>query len=156
MADSNNINQEERPYVSSITTTPLTTGVPGRRSGKAFTQDDLINLQNRQVNPNEIKPGKTYLSDVEGDLTGRYDRVIYGGNNEDAWGAQQSVLSKGVNGVLKGTNLAATTIVGGFASLGGAISSMFTGRLADIWDNPVMQRIDEWNEKVDQEYLPNY
>ena len=156
MADSNNINQEERPYVSSITTTPLTTGVPGRRSGKALTQDDMINLQNRQVNPNEIKPGKTYLSDVEGDLTGRYDRVIYGGNNEDAWGAQQSVLSKGVNGVLKGTNLAATTIVGGFASLGGAISSMFTGRLADIWDNPVMQGLDKWNEKVDQEYLPNY
>jgi hypothetical protein len=164
MPDSNNINQAGQPYVrgprtpnvGSINTTPLFTGAPGLNTGKALSQDDMINLQNGQINPNEIKPGKTYLSDVAGDLTGRYDTVIYGANNEDAWGAQQSTLSKGINGVLKGTSLAATTIVGGFATLGGAISSMFTGRLADIWDNPVMQGIDKWNEKLDQEYLPNY
>ena len=144
------------PNVGSIDTTPLSTGFPGQRSGKALSQDDMINMQNGQLDPNEIRPGKTYLSDVEGDLTGRYDTVIYGANNEDAWGAQQSIISKGVNGILKGTNLAATTIIGGFASMGGAVSSLFTGRLADIWDNPIMQGIDEWNEKVDQEYLPNY
>jgi len=144
------------PNIGSITTTPLTTGFPGLRTGKPLSQDDRINLQNSQLNPNEVRPGKTYLADVAGDLTGRYDTVIYGANNEDAWGAQQSVLSKAVNGILKGTNLAATTVVGGFATMGGAISSLFTGRLADIWDNPVMQGIDKWNEKVDQEYLPNY
>jgi hypothetical protein len=164
MPDPKNINQAGQPYVrgpltpnvGSINTSPLTTGFPGLRSGKPLSQDDRINLQNRQVDPNEIKPGKTYLSDVASDLTGRYDTVIYGANNEDAWGAQQSVLSKGVNGILKGTNLAATTVLGGFATLGGAVSSIFTGRLSDIWDNPAMQAIDEWNEKVDQEYLPNY
>jgi hypothetical protein len=144
------------PNVGSIDTTPLTTGFPGLRSGKALSQDDRINMMNSQINPNDLKPGKTYLSDVAGDLTGRYDTVVYGANNEDAWGAQQSTLSKGVNGILKGTNLAATTVVGGFATVGGAVSAMFTGRLADIWDNPVMQGIDKWNEKVDQEYLPNY
>ena len=164
MPDPKNPNLYGQPYVrgplnpniGSITTSPLTTGFPGLRTGRPLSQDDRINLQNSQVNPNEIKPGKTYLADVASDLTGRYDTVIYGANNEDAWGAQQSVLSKGVNGILKGTNLAATTIVGGFATLGGAISSLFTGRLADIWDNPVMQGIDKWNEKVDQKYLPNY
>jgi len=164
MPDPTNPNLYGQPYVKgpdpinigSINSAPLSTGFPGSRSGKALSQDDMINLQNRQVDPNEIKADKTYLSDVASDLTGRYDTVIYGANNEDAWGAQQSWLDKGVNGVLKGTNLAATTVVGGFATVGGAISSIFTGRLADIWDNPVMQEIDKWNEKVDQEYLPNY
>lgn len=162
MPDPTNPNLAGQPYVRGPlnpnvgSINPIKTGFPGQRTGKPLTQDDMINLQNRQINPNEIKPGKTYLADVAGDLTGRYDTVIYGANNEDAWGAQQSVLSKGVNGILKGTNLAATTIIGGFATLGGAISSMFTGRLADIWDNPVMQGLDKWNEKVDQEYLPNY
>ena len=164
MPDPKNPNLAGQPYVrgplnpniGSITTTPFTTGFPGLRTGRPLSQDDRINLQNRQVDPNEIKPGKTYLADVASDLTGRYDTVIYGANNEDAWGAQQSILSKGVNGILKGTNLAATTVVGGFATMGGAISSLFTGRLSDIWDNPVMQGIDKWNEKVDQEYLPNY
>jgi hypothetical protein len=108
MPDPKNINQAGQPYVrgpltpniGSINTSPLTTGFPGLRSGKPLSQDDRINLQNRQINPNEINPGKTYLSDVASDLTGRYDTVIYGSNNEDAWGAQQSVLSKGVNGIL--------------------------------------------------------
>jgi hypothetical protein len=144
------------PNVGSINTTPLSTGFPGQRSGRPLTQDERLSMLDKQEDPNLIKPGKTYLSDVEGDLTGRYDTVVYGANNEDAWGAQQSILSKGVNGILKGTNLAATTVVGGFGTAAGAISSMFTGRLADIWDNPIMQGIDKWNEKVDQEYLPNY
>ena len=162
MPDPTNPNLYGQPYVRGPITpnlgsiNPIRTGFPGLQSGKALTPDDMINLQNRQVDPNEIRPGKTYLSDVAGDLTGRYDTVIYGANNEDAWGAQQSIISKGVNGILKGTNLAATTVVGGFATMGGAISSLFTGRLADIWDNPIMQGIDKWNEKVDQEYLPNY
>jgi hypothetical protein len=144
------------PNVGSITTTPLTTDFPGLRSGRALSQDDRINMMNGQINPNDVKPGKTYLSDVAGDLTGRYDTVVYGANNENAWGQQQSWLAKGTNGILKGTNLAATTVVGGFATVGGAVSAIFTGRLADIWDNPVMQGIDKWNNKVDQEYLPNY
>ena len=162
MPDPTNPNLYGQPYVKGPdpinigSINPISTGFPGSRSGKALSQDDMINLQNRQINPNEIGANKTYLSDVASDLTGRYDTVIYGANNEDAWGAQQSWLDKGVNGVLKGTNLAATTVVGGFATVGGAISSIFTGRLADIWDNPVMQEIDKWNEKVDQEYLPNY
>jgi hypothetical protein len=146
MPDPTNPNLYGQPYVKGPdpinigSINPVNTGFPGSRSGKALSQDDMINLQNRQINPNEIGANKTYLSDVASDLTGRYDTVIYGANNEDAWGAQQSWLDKGVNGVLKGTNLAATTVVGGFATVGGAISSIFTGRLADIWDNPVMKK----------------
>jgi hypothetical protein len=53
------------PNVGSIDTTPLTTGFPGLRSGRALSQDDRINMMNSQINPNDVDPGKTYLSDVE-------------------------------------------------------------------------------------------
>lgn len=77
-------------------------------------------------------------------------------DQEDFAAYGQSELDKAANGLLKGTNLAATTVAGGFASLGGAATSIFTGRLSDIWDNPIHRALDEWNEKVDNEYLPNY
>jgi hypothetical protein len=68
----------------------------------------------------------------------------------------QSRAMQAVNGTLKGLNLAATTVAGGFGMLYGAVKSPFTGRLADIWDNEVMQGLDKWNNEVDQNYLPNY
>ena len=77
-------------------------------------------------------------------------------NIEDLYSYNQGLISKGVNGMLKGANLAGTTIVGGFAALGGALASPFTGKLSTIWDNPVMNALDEWNNEVDQVYLPNY
>jgi hypothetical protein len=75
---------------------------------------------------------------------------------EDFAGYGQSGFDKAKNGVLKGLNLAATTVAGGFAVLGGAAIAPFTGRLVDIWDNPGMRAIDDWNNKVDNEFLPNY
>ncbi len=77
-------------------------------------------------------------------------------NEEDFYAQRQSAFSKGTNGILKGVNLAATTIAGGFGMVGGLANSAFSGRLADVWDNPVMRELDEWNEKVDNQYLPNY
>lgn len=75
---------------------------------------------------------------------------------EDQKAYAQSAWDKATNGVLKGLNLTATTIAGGFGMLYGAAKSPFTGRLADIWDNEVMRGLDEWNNEVDQVYLPNY
>ena len=75
---------------------------------------------------------------------------------EDQKANAQSNAVKASSGILKGLNLAATTVAGGFAMLGGTVQSWFTGRLADIWDNEAMRQLDEWNNKVDQEYLPNY
>jgi hypothetical protein len=87
----------------------------------------------------------------------RYD--VYSSDivdQEDQSAYAQSGLQQATNGLLKGVNLAATTIAGGFGMIGGAAQSMFTGRLADIWDNPYMQSLDKWNNEVDQTYLPNY
>lgn len=75
---------------------------------------------------------------------------------EDQKSNAQSAAVQAASGILKGTNLAATTVLGSFAMLGGSVQSLFTGRLADVWDNAGMRALDEWNNKVDQEYLPNY
>jgi len=75
---------------------------------------------------------------------------------EDQKAYAQSNWDKAANGVLKGLNLAATTVAGSFGMLLGAAKVPFSGRLADIWDNPIMRRMDEWNNEVDQVYLPNY
>ncbi len=78
-------------------------------------------------------------------------------NQEDFAAYGQSGWEQALNGTLKGTNLAATTVAGGFAALGGAIASaLVTHKLSTIWDNPVMNALDKWNEKVDNELLPNY
>jgi hypothetical protein len=83
-----------------------------------------------------------------------FDRSIV--DIEDQNANAQSVLSKATNGILKGANLSATTVAGSFGMLYGAAKFPFSGRLADVWDNPVMQKLDEWNTEVDQNYLPNY
>ena len=75
---------------------------------------------------------------------------------EDQKAYAQSGWDKAANGVLKGLNLAGTTVAGSFGMLLGAAKAPFSGRLADIWDNPVMRSLDEWNNEVDQVYLPNY
>lgn len=75
---------------------------------------------------------------------------------EDQNANAQSWYTQAANGILKGTNLAGTTIAGSFGMLYGTISSMGSGRMADIWDNPIMQNLDKWNNEVDQNYLPNY
>jgi len=75
---------------------------------------------------------------------------------EDQKAYAQSNLDKATNGVLKGLNLAATTVAGGFGMLYGAAKAPFSGRLADIWDNEVMRGLDEYNNEVDQNWLPNY
>ncbi len=83
-----------------------------------------------------------------------YNPTLESQEDFNAYG--QSGWEKALNGTLKGTNLAATTVAGGFAALGGLIASPFTGKLSTIWDNPVMNALDEWNAKVDNELLPNY
>jgi len=68
----------------------------------------------------------------------------------------QSLRDKAVNGILKGANLAATTVAGGFATLYGVVKAPFSGRLADIWDNEGLRSLDKYNNEVDNYILPNY
>ena len=87
----------------------------------------------------------------------RYDNYsAYTLDIEDQNAKAQSNWEKATNGILKGANLAATTVAGGFGMLYGAATSPFTGRFADIWDNPIMRKLDAYNAEVDQNFLPNY
>jgi hypothetical protein len=98
-----------------------------------------------------------FVTDKELDANKRYTTFNPTvGNYEDFAAYGQSNWDKATNGVLKGLNLAATTIAGSFAMLGGVAVAATSGRLADIWDNAATRRLDDWNTKVDQEYLPNY
>ena len=78
-------------------------------------------------------------------------------NYEDFSAYGQSSWDKAANGVLKGLNLAATTVAG----LGGLLygvtkAALPGGKFSDLYDNEIMRGLDEWNTKVDNEYLPNY
>jgi hypothetical protein len=123
-----------------------------------MTIDDLGQMiNNTPKNPRLVSGETPFASDVASDLTGRYNSVVYGANNENAWAEQQGALSKAINGTLKGVNLAATTIAGGFGMVyGTAKAALPGGKLSDIWSNPVMDNLQKWNDEVDQKYLPNY
>jgi hypothetical protein len=121
------------------------------------TTDDAYDILNNLSKRADFKEKGKFVTDAVLKSNQRYEKfnpIV--SNQEDYVSYNQGVLSKGVNGILKGTNLAATTIAGGFAMLGGTVSAAFTGRLADIWDNEGLRNLDKWNNKVDQEYLPNY
>lgn len=85
---------------------------------------------------------------------GKYDRGVVDIEDQNAYA--QSGWDKAANGILKGLNLTATTVAGGFGTLYGMGKWATTGRFADIWDNEVLRGIDEYNNEVDQVYLPNY
>ena len=128
------------------------------QSKSNMTIDDLGQMINNvPKNPRLVSGETPFASDVASELTGRYDSVVYGANNENAWAEQQGALSKAVNGTLKFANLAATTIAGGFGMVYGTTKAALPGgKLSDIWSNPVMDNLQKWNDEVDQKYLPNY
>jgi hypothetical protein len=79
------------------------------------------------------------------------------GDYEDFAAQGQAWYKQATNGVLKGLNLAATTVAGGFGMVYGAGKSLlFTQKMSDVFDNEIMRGLDQWNTKVDNELLPNY
>jgi len=129
-------------------------GTPGRGGREAVSYDEIVKALSLKQRP--LSATQTQISANELLGNNRYSLYRPGVNWEDIYGQNQSTWDKAVNGILKGTNLTATTILGSFGVLGGALISPFTGRLADIWDNKYLNNLDEWNTKVDQEYLPNF
>ena len=131
--------------------TPYTQSVQARQSGPKTAIDTFFG-----AGPKVTEMAPT-VSVAELEANKRYG--IYNPETidiEDQKANAQSAAVQASSGILKGLNLAATTVAGGFGMLGGVVQSMFTHRLADIWDNEAMRQLDEWNNKVDQEYLPNY
>jgi|694.fasta_scaffold01841_4 predicted NAD-dependent protein-ADP-ribosyltransferase YbiA (DUF1768 family) len=87
----------------------------------------------------------------------RYSRGTRPGDDwEEAYAQNQEWYEKAFNGTVKGLNLAATTVAGGFGTLYGLGSAMINGDATKIFNNSVNQELQAWNEKVDAEFLPNF
>jgi predicted NAD-dependent protein-ADP-ribosyltransferase YbiA (DUF1768 family) len=115
-----------------------------------------LDIGDANIKPSGYEASTVTMAEAAPYRTGRYDRVAYGYDNEEAAAQRQSSLDKAANGILKGVNLTATTIAGGFGMLYGLAKSPFSGRFADVWDNPALRALDDWNKEVDDKYLPNY
>jgi len=89
-------------------------------------------------------------------LTGRYDKVFHGINNEESYARTQSSLDQLANGVLKATGTFATSFVGGTVGLLNGIGQMFKDqRAASFFDNDFNRTFDEINQSLENA-LPNY
>jgi len=128
------------------------------RGNDAYRQskDTLESLFARVPVDTGASQSTVFQSDVDGMLSGRYDKVIYDADNEDIHGRNQGILDKAANGITKGVALAATTFVGGLGTIYGIGKAMGSGKLSDVWNNEVSEQLDEINKEIDNKYLPNY
>ena len=161
MAD--NIIDPIRPLLGNTLSSNSTINIPSTpmpqyRGVDLSSGDGMVN-----VSDDFLPPRATGASDLSKTVT---TEQLYGarrfdfydptkGENEFAYG--QSTMDKAINGTLKGLNLAATTVAGGFGVVAGTARWILPGgKLSDIWDNPIMNGLDKYNNEVDNYILPNY
>ncbi|TXG86694.1 MAG: hypothetical protein E6R13_00005, partial [Spirochaetes bacterium] len=126
-------------------------------SGNEVDQDPISLLQSIIDSP-EIDPKRKGIPMSSFSDDPRYSKGTRPGDNwEEAYAQNQTLTEKAIYGVTKGLNLAGTTVAGGFANvLVGLPAWAMTGDITKIWNNPINQGLQEWNEKVDRELLPNF
>lgn len=96
-------------------------------AGQEFSQKGLF------VSNAELEANKRYKT---------FNPTI--GDYEDFAAQGQAWYKQATNGVLKGANLAATTVAGGFGMLYGVGKSLlFTQKMSDVFDNEIMRGLDE-------------
>lgn len=124
----------------------------------ANSDKDVFSILDKLSNSSNFEEKGMFVTNETLQSNRRYDTfnpMIADQENFAAY--NQGTIEKAFNGTMKGLNLVGTTVAGGFGMLlGTAKWAMPGGKFSDIWDNPVMQNLDKWNNKVDQEYLPNY
>ena len=151
------INREEHPELEVNVKAPNVYQASVERLSNYANNENIFDKLSQASRTSNFEQKGVFVTNAELEANKRYrayNPTV--GNQEDYSAYGQSVSDKAANGLLKGVNLAATTVAGGFGMLYGIPKSMATGRLADIWDNEIMRGLDDWNTKVDQEYLPNY
>lgn len=121
------------------------TDLSGRHSDPIFGNGPIVSPMLPTVSAGELYANRRYA---------KYDAGIV--DIEDQKANTQSFWDKAANGILKGANLAATTVAGSFGMVYGLGKFVTGGKFSDVWDNEVMRGLDEWNNEVDQTYLPNY
>jgi hypothetical protein len=88
----------------------------------------------------------------------RYSKGTRPGDDwEEVYAQNQTWTSQAINGITKGLNLIGTTFAGNISNIVvGLPAWAISGDITKIWDNPVNQKLQAWNEKVDRELLPNF
>lgn len=151
------INREERPELEVNVKAPSVYQASVERLSNYSNSENVFDKLSQASRTSNFEQKGVFVTNSELEANKRYR--VYNptvANQEDYAAYGQSISDKAANGLLKGVNLAATTVAGGFGMLYGIPKSIATGRLADIWDNEIMRGLDDWNTKVDQEYVPNY
>lgn len=151
------INREQLPELEVNVKAPNVYQASVERLSNYANNESVFDKLSEASRTSKFEQKGVFVTNAELEANKRYR--VYNptvANQEDYAAYGQSISDKAANGLLKGVNLAATTVAGGFGMLYGIPKSMATGRLADIWDNEIMRGLDDWNTKVDQEYLPNY
>ena len=129
----------------------------GGRGKKELTFDQLLLKANKEYDaPNTVQYKKTYMDEYSDELSGRYDRIIYGADNEEIWAQKQGWGSKMINGVSKGLLLTGTTFLQGTVGLvNGLVQWGADGKFASFYDNEFNRNLDELNKSAEN-YLPNF
>jgi hypothetical protein len=128
---------------------------PNLSQGTQENTDPMDLFKNLLNNTPDTKISAIPLSSFSRDS--RYSRGTRPGDDwEEAYAQNQEWYEKAFNGTVKGLNLAATTVAGGFGTLYGLGSAMVNGDATKIFNNSVNQELQAWNEKVDSELLPNF
>lgn len=141
-----------------LTSTPLDYHKRGSSevNNKPITSDPFEDFANNaNLNGSSGKSEAAPLS-VYSNSARYYKGTRPGDNWEEQYAQNQTWYEKGFNGITKGLNLAATTVVGGFGMLYGIGSAIKNGDITKVFDNDVTQGLQTWNEKVDREFLPNF
>ena len=137
-----------------VAPTPTSLGIGGSGEGVGNVFDKL---KNASMSSNFGDKG-VFVTNATLDANRRYNTfnpIVT--DYEDFAGQGQSALDQAANGVLKGLNLAATTVLGlGGLLYGTAKAALPGGKFSDVYNNEITRNLDEWNNKVDNEYLPNY
>ena len=152
-----------RPLLGNTLASNSTIGIPSTpmpqyRGVDLSSADEMVNVSDDFLPPRAKGPADLSKTVTTEQLYGARRFDFYDptkGENEFAYG--QSTMDKAINGTLKGLNLAATTVAGGFGVVAGTARWILPGgKLSDIWDNPIMNGLDKYNNEVDNYILPNY
>lgn len=121
---------------------------------KAASLSDII--KTGQQTPNTEGGEAPYTaSDFEG--SNRYDFYLPGTDNEGGSAQNQSWMSVMFNGVAKGLALTGTTFLQTtIGTVNGLLQWQETGKFSSFYDNDFNRALNEFNEELEQRYLPSY
>ena len=121
------------------------------KPGSALSADEMLaQIPTDNRGADFIKGSDIYMGD-------RYPSgTILGVDPEESYAQQQSSLEKWKNGLMKmGGTFSSAFLAGTAGVVAGAVAWASTGNFSSFYNNPVNQKLDEWNKYL-EDIRPNY